>query len=66
MQFDQSRIIEQAKFTNFPLGKALEEQIKKIEDQGIKQVETLKALTPEKNIQDIKINWWNFSKKDEN
>ena len=36
---DQSRIIEQAKFTYFPLGKAFEKQIKTIEDEGIKQVE---------------------------
>ena len=31
---DQSRIIEQAKFTYSPLGKAFEKQIKIIEDQG--------------------------------
>ena len=35
---DQSRIIEQAKFTYSPLGKAFEEQIKTIEEQGKKQV----------------------------
>ena len=46
---DQSRIIEQAKFTYSPLGKAFEKQIKTTEDQGIKQVETLKALKPEEN-----------------
>ena len=39
---DQTRIIEQAKFTYSPLGKAFEKQIKTIEDQGIKQVEALK------------------------
>ena len=33
---DQSRIIEQAKFTYFPLGKAFEKQIKTNEDQGEK------------------------------
>ena len=33
---DQSRIIEQAKFTNSPLSKAFEKQIKAIEDQGKK------------------------------
>ena len=33
---DQSRIIEQAKFINSPLGKAFEKQIKIIEDQGKK------------------------------
>ena len=33
---DQSRIIEQAKFTYSPLGKAFEKQIKAIEEQGKK------------------------------
>ena len=37
------QIIEQAKFTYSPLGKAFENQIKTIEDQGKKQVEALKA-----------------------
>ena len=32
---DQIRIIEEAKFTYAPLGKALEKRIKTIEDQGI-------------------------------
>ena len=41
---DQSRIIEQTKFTYSPLDKAFEEQIKAIEDQGIKQVDALKSL----------------------
>ena len=31
---DQSRMIEQAKFTYFPLGEAFEKQIKTIESQG--------------------------------
>ena len=44
----QSRIIEQAKSTYSPLGKTFEKQIKTIEDQGIKQVEALKGLKPEK------------------
>ena len=34
---DQQQIIEQAKFTYSPLGKAFEKQIKTIEDQGEKQ-----------------------------
>ena len=46
LPFDQSRIIEQDKFTYFPLGKAFEKQTKTIEDQGIKQVEALKVLKP--------------------
>ena len=36
---DQSRVLEQSKFIYYPLGKALEKQIKTTEDQGIKQVE---------------------------
>ena len=31
---DQEQIIDQVKFTNSPLGKAFEKQIKTIEDQG--------------------------------
>ena len=34
---NQKQIIEQAKFTYSPLGKAFEKQIKTIEDQGEKQ-----------------------------
>ena len=49
LQSDQSRIIEQTKFTYFPLSKALEKQIKTLEDQRIKQAEALKALKPEEN-----------------
>ena len=59
----QSRIIEQAKSTYSPLGKTFEKQIKTIEDQGIKQVEALKDLKPEK-IMGNRNNWRNFSKKD--
>ena len=33
-KIDQSRVIEQAKFTYSTLGKALEKQLKTIEDQG--------------------------------
>ena len=35
---NQQQIIEQAKFTYSPLGKAFEKQIKTIEDQGKKQM----------------------------
>ena len=38
------QIIEQAKFTYSPLGKAFEKQIKTSEDQGKKQVDALKDL----------------------
>ena len=43
---NQQKIIEQAKFTYYPLGKAFEKQIKTIEDQRQKQVEALKGLKP--------------------
>ena len=35
---DQNRIIEQAKFTHSPLGKAFEKQIETIEKQGKKTI----------------------------
>ena len=38
---NQQQIIQQAKFTYSPLGKAFEKQIKTIEDQGEKQVKTI-------------------------
>ena len=37
-----SRITEKAKLTYSPLGKPLEKQIKAIEDQGEKQIKTIK------------------------
>ena len=43
-------MIEQAKLTYFPIGKAFEKQIKTNKDQGIKQVEALKALKLEKKV----------------
>ena len=62
MPSDQSRIIEQTKFTYSPLGKAFEKQIKIIECQGIKQIEALKALKTEENKEDIKSNKGIFTK----
>ena len=41
---NQQQIIEQAKFTYSPLGKAFEKQIKTIEVQGQKKVEALESL----------------------
>ena len=41
---NQKQMIEQAKFTYSPLGKAFEKQIKTIEDQGEKQIEPLKKV----------------------
>ena len=38
---NQQQIIEQAKFTYSPLGKAFEKQIKTIEHQGKKQVKAI-------------------------
>ena len=35
---DQIRVIEQAKFTYFPLGKTFKKQVKAIEDQGAKKI----------------------------
>ena len=43
---NQQQIIEQAKFTYSPLGKAFDKQIKAIEEQGKKQVDTLENLKP--------------------
>ena len=43
---EQQQIIEKAKFTYSPLGKAFEKQIKTIEGQGQKQVDALKVLEP--------------------
>ena len=41
---NKQQIIEQAKFTSSPLGKAFEKQIKTIEDQGKKQAHALENL----------------------
>ena len=38
---NQQQIIEQAKFSYSPLGKAFEKQTKTIEDQGEKQIEAI-------------------------
>ena len=40
----QQQIIEQTKFIYSPLGKAFDKQIKAIEDQGKRQVDTLNTL----------------------
>ena len=51
---NQKQIIEQAKFTYSPLGKAFEKQIKVIEDQGKKQVDALKDLKLKEQTKTIK------------
>ena len=48
---NQQQIIEQAKFTYSPLGKAFEKQIKTIKDQGEKQV---KAIQDQGQVKSIK------------
>ena len=49
----QKQILEQAKFTYSPLGKAFEKQIKTIEDQGKKQIDALKDLKPKEQTKPI-------------
>ena len=48
---NQRQIIEQAKFTYSPLGKAFEKQLKTIEDQGERQI---KAIQNQGEIRTIK------------
>ena len=48
---NQQQIIEQAKFTYSPLGKAFEKQIKTIEDQGKKKI---KAIQDQGQVKTIK------------
>ena len=43
---NQQQIIQQAKFTYSPLGKALEKQTKTIEDQARKEIDALADLKP--------------------
>ena len=45
---NQQQIIEQAKFTYFPLGKAFEKQTKTIEDQREKQIKAIQDKSIEK------------------
>ena len=51
--FNQKQIIEQAKFTYFPLGKAFERQIKTIEDKEQKQIDALENLKPIKQTKSM-------------
>ena len=48
---NQQQIIEQAKFTYSPLGKAFEKQIKTIEDQGQKQITVIQGQGQLKTIE---------------
>ena len=45
---NQKQVIEQAKFSYSPLGKAFEKQIKTIKDQGKKEVKALENLKKKK------------------
>ena len=58
---NKQQIIEQAKFTYFPLGKAFEKKLKTIKEQGKKQIK--KQFKVIKNNQIIKINYY-FQKKE--
>ena len=59
---NQQQIIEQAKFTYSPLGKAFEKQIKTIEDQGQKQVDALENQKPKEETKPIEDKSSNKSK----
>ena len=50
---NQNQIIEQARFTYFPLGKAFDQQIKTIEDQGQKQADALSDFKPMEQTEPI-------------
>ena len=52
---NQQQIIEQAKFTYSPLGKAFKKQIEIIKDQGEKQVEALNTLKFDNNNKKLEI-----------
>ena len=47
---DQSRMIEQAKFTDSPLGKSFEKQIKTVEYQREKQIKVLEEHQKQLNL----------------
>ena len=44
LQSDQRRVIVQAMFTYLPLGKTVKKQMKKIKNQGEKQINALKSM----------------------
>ena len=53
LSFNQQQVIEQARFTYSPLGKAFQIQVKTIENQGKKQVDALKDLKTKKQTKAI-------------
>ena len=50
---NQQQVIEQAKFTCSPLGRAFEKQIKTTEDKGQKQIDGLESLKPKEQTKAI-------------
>ena len=50
---NQQQIIEQARFTYSPLGKAFEKQVQTIKDLGEKQIHVLKDLKPKQQTKSI-------------
>ena len=60
MTSNEKQIIEEAKFTDSPFGKAFEKQTKTIEDQGKKQTDILKTFKPkevEVEANEVQV-WW--------
>ena len=53
---NQQQVIEQAKLTYSPLGKAFEKQLKTMEDQSKKQIDALESLKPKQEIKPIEDN----------
>ena len=59
MTSNEKQIIEEAKFTDSPFGKAFEKQTKTIEDQGKKQTDILKTLkTKEVEVEANEVQVW--------
>ena len=52
---NKQQIIEQARFTYFPLGNTFEKQTKTIEDQGQKQIDLLESLKPKEQTKRLTI-----------
>ena len=53
---NQQKIIQKARFTYSPLGRAFEKQVKTIEDQRQKQVDALKDLNQKNKQNRLRIN----------
>ena len=55
-------MIEQARFTYSPLGKAFKKQMETIKDQGKKQVDALNTLKSDNNKK-LEIKKWRYNSK---